>query len=53
MVLMALGMVPTCLPKARDGHDVSAYALGLLGLVTLKTAKLISSEILIKWHGSV
>ena len=27
-----LGMVPTCLPKARDGHHKSALALNLLGL---------------------
>ena len=28
----ALGMVITCLPKARDGHHMSAQALGLLGV---------------------
>ena len=31
-MVLRLGMVTTSLPKARDGHHMSALALGLLGL---------------------
>ena len=31
-MVLRLNMVTTCLPKARDGHHLSALALGLLGL---------------------
>ena len=31
-MVLSLGMVTTCLPKAKDSHHMSAWALDLLGL---------------------